>query len=129
MLCNLLVGSVSGDKFYRGNQTVRMQCVCVCARARARTMLWCSRLRGLHIHICALECHRNISSNFQYLSEVRLRFSDITLCHKVIGYPTFRLVFKGSGVLERFDPVTCGNSSLRLQRLLFGERLHKCNDA
>jgi len=38
-------------------------------------------------------------------------------------YPMFRLVFKGSGVLGRFDPVTCGSCSPRRLRLLFGERV------
>jgi len=87
------------------------------------TLLWCSRLRGLHIHSCAFRVLHKYVVEFLRFGCGAVEVLGYHFLSQDDWYPSFRLVFKGSGVLGRFDPVTCGSSSPRLLRLLFGERL------
>jgi hypothetical protein len=55
MLCNQPVNSVSGNRAYRGNQTVRTQCVQTAALFEAtwsaRTQLWFWSVTEIRHHI------------------------------------------------------------------------------
>jgi hypothetical protein len=108
------VNSLSGDTVYRGNQAVRTQCVQTAAVFEAtwsaHTQLWFGALRKYVVAFLRFGCGAAEVLGYQSLS---------------LGdwFPTFRIIFKGSGVLGRFDPVTCETSFPRLLRLLFDERL------
>jgi hypothetical protein len=114
MLCNRPVNSVSGDRVYRGNQTLRTQCVQTAAVFEAtwsaHTQLWFGVLRKYGVEFLKFGC-----GAVEVLGYHSPSLAD--------WYLTFRFVFKGSDVLGRFDPVTCGIPSPRLLRLLSGERL------